>query len=147
MPVQGSHTDNTVVFDIGGQYHSLVERTVQKDASLVTDVDGDGALDFTRGYPLAGEVTSAGSLWVVSAGVEMTFGANPEARARKGRRDQERHQPGIVPVSAGPLGQEITGGGPPALQPLDKTGEAPEPEPTPDTPEIEPAEGGAEETP
>ncbi|MCB9745223.1 MAG: hypothetical protein H6740_21760 [Alphaproteobacteria bacterium] len=135
-----------ITIDVGGQYHSLTQRTVKKDASLVSDVDGDGALDFTRGYPLAGEITSAGSLWVVSAGVELVFGANPEARARKGDLEDDRHQPGIIPVNTERIGREITGQKPVQLERLPE----PQPELAPDTPETEPPaepESTPEETP
>lgn len=71
-------------FDVGAQYHQLETRTVQKDEGLVADTDGDGVMEYTRGTPLSGSITSAGSAWVVNAGVELLFGANPRAVAKRG---------------------------------------------------------------
>lgn len=66
-----------VRLDIGGQHHTLAERTFTKDPGLVSDNDNDGVLEYPRGYPLEGKVTSAGSLWAVSASLEMRFGTHP----------------------------------------------------------------------
>jgi len=59
--------------DIGGQYQKLDTRTVQKDASLLTDGNGDGITDYPQGYPLTGEITCGGDIWVIAAAVQMNF--------------------------------------------------------------------------
>ncbi len=74
-----------VRLDIGGQYHVLETRTVQKDPGLVADQDGDGILDYPQGYPLSGEITSAGELWAVSVGIQMSFD-DPKPWPRSMRR-------------------------------------------------------------
>ncbi|MCB9741868.1 MAG: hypothetical protein H6741_23630 [Alphaproteobacteria bacterium] len=128
-----------IVFDLGGQYLKLNERTMQKDGDLVADFDGDGTLDFTRGYPLAGEITSAGSLWMVTAGVELTFGANEKARERTQRVKDTRPVPGIVPLPPGEAYQTID-----PVQEQRELGPAKAPA---EAPEAAPVEAPAEETP
>lgn len=65
--------------DVGGQYHALTTRTVEKDTSLLADTDGDGLINYPRGWALPADgqtstVTSAGSLWVMAAGITLQFG-------------------------------------------------------------------------
>lgn len=71
--------------DVGGQLQVLEPRTTFKDRSLLTDADGDGIVDWPRGWPLSGSLTSGGAVWVVSVGVEMKFappGAQTETQPR-----------------------------------------------------------------
>lgn len=63
-----------VRFDLGMQYHRLLTNTSVKDGSLLSDADGDGVVEYPRGYPLGGEITSRGGLWVVSFGIELQTG-------------------------------------------------------------------------
>lgn len=65
--------------DVGAQYHALETRTVEKDASLLSDTDGDGLINYPRGWALPADgqtstITSAGNLWVVAAGITLQFG-------------------------------------------------------------------------
>ncbi|MCB9763374.1 MAG: outer membrane protein transport protein [Alphaproteobacteria bacterium] len=71
-----------VRLDVGAQRHALATRTVNKDPDTVSDTDGDGILDYPRGYPLEGRITSGGSIWMVSVGAELRFGAQPGQERR-----------------------------------------------------------------
>lgn len=75
-------------FDVGAQYHQLNTRTVYKDDNLLADADGDGNIDYTRGTPLSGSITSAGNSWAVNAGLEVYFGASPRAISKRGARTE-----------------------------------------------------------
>lgn len=68
-------SNGPVRLDIGGQVHVLNRRTVWKDPSLLSDKDGDGILDYPRGYPLSGSVTSGGLSWALSASLAFQFDA------------------------------------------------------------------------
>lgn len=68
-----------VRFDVGGQYHYLTPRTALKDDDLLSDMDGDGMIEYPRGYPLGGKITSGGNTWVVSAGLQFQFSDAPKA--------------------------------------------------------------------
>ena len=61
------------------QYHQLKERAMRKADDVASDADGDGQVDYPYGYPLAGEITSAGHAWALTAGLEMKF-ADPRKR-------------------------------------------------------------------
>jgi long-subunit fatty acid transport protein len=112
--------------DLGGQYQQLVTRTVQKSADLVSDTDGDGDPDYPRGYPLAGEITSAGSLWVATLGATFEFGHAKRAP----ERTEVDGLHGLVPAkdepeSAPPPGPDVV----PSAPPTPETTPAPAPAP------------------
>lgn len=67
-------TQGPISLDIGGQFHYLVPRANHKDADLIQDSDGDGIPEYVMGYPLGGQITSAGYYWVATAGISFQVG-------------------------------------------------------------------------
>lgn len=76
-----------VRFDLAGQFHQMVERTSTKTLDI-TDVDGDGRLDYPSGYALDGEITAAGSAWALMGSVAIQFGDPTRVRSRKNADDE-----------------------------------------------------------
>lgn len=79
-----------IELELAGQYHQLETRTVRKQEGLASDSNGDGFLDYPRGYPLEGEITSAGSVWVIGAGATMQFGFAKAAPASAVEEEEDR---------------------------------------------------------
>lgn len=113
-----------IEFELAAQTQQLVTRTVQKDPGLVSDTDGDGFLDYPRGYPLEGKVTSSGSVWVVSVGATMQFGF-VKPRPELGGEDEDQ---GRNPA------HEVLRAPPAASTPQPIPEPAPEPVPIPEEP-------------
>lgn len=101
-----------VRFDIGGQYHYLTPRTMVKDEDLLTDANGDGYVEYPRGYPLGGSITSGGNTWVVTAGLQLQFSEPPRpVKGIRNLRDKEEPLPelpldGLLPLEPGAAGPD-----------------------------------------
>ena len=95
--------------DIGGQYHKMSTRTVQKDPSLLTDSTGDGIVDYPQGYPLTGEITCGGNLWVLAAALEMSFMDPKKWPGEKKKPAATTQVPSSVEIQG--YGQRATGYG------------------------------------
>lgn len=76
-----------IQIDVGGQVQDLRTRTVTKDAALLADSDGDGIVDYPRGYPLGGQITSDGLYLALMVGFQMQLG-DPMRPAKALRRSK-----------------------------------------------------------